>query len=438
MQCSAVVCVDLNWGISKDNSLPWKCPKDMDFFKKLAVRKLVAMGRKTWESISPKGQEYLSSVSKVFVFSKTYQEANWESFERTVETHGLDVLVCGGQEIYQMFFERAKVHTIYITKLFENHDCDRRFVFPSQMYNLSQRRLIRDGDQTMSFDTYTIIGPSTNEDVYLSLLSDVLLEGKDKPDRTGVGTKSLFGKHMEFDLRMGFPLLTTKKMFWKGVVEELLFFLRGETQTKQLEQKGIKIWKGNTTKEFQESVGLSCLEEGDMGKMYGYQWRRFNDEVDQIQHVIDALKKDPNTRRSFVTAWNPCQLSEMVLPPCHVSFQLYVDTEENMIDMHMYQRSADMFLGVPFNMASYGLLLCIIGTSLGYIPRKLRMSFGDVHVYQTHVEQAMKQLNNKPYAPPVVNVSTSQDDPYLKNIKSEDIHLMQYTSHGAISAPMAV
>jgi len=291
------------------------------------------------------------------------------------------------------------------------------------------------------------------ESKYLELLACVM-SGEERKDRTGIGTKSIFGSTLRFSLLNNtLPLLTTKKMFLKGIMEELLFFVRGDTDTKKLEAKGVNIWKGNTSREFLDSKGLSHLPEGDMGKGYGFQWRKFGqvegtiDEygndwsvqgVDQLKNVLESIKQDPFGRRHIVSAWNPNQLNEMALPPCHMMFQFYVG-EDNTLSCQWYQRSCDIFLGVPFNIASYALLTHIMAKAAGLKAKEVIFCGGDIHLYTSHMQQAAEQLTRKPMPFPTINInkdiSTIED---TEQLQYEDFQLLDYKCHPAIKAPMAV
>jgi thymidylate synthase len=286
---------------------------------------------------------------------------------------------------------------------------------------------------------------------YLNLLSNILSVGSERSDRTGTGTKSIFGTQLRFSLKDNkIPMLTTKKMFSKGVIEELLFFLRGDTDTKKLEEKGVNIWKGNTTREFLDKRGLIHLPEGNMGKGYGYQWRNFDGfkiainnsytnvpGSDQLSNLIDGLKKDPNGRRHIISAWNPNQLEQMALPPCHILVQYYVDNGE--LSSHFYMRSVDTFLGLPFNIMSYAIMNHIIAKTVGMKSKEIIFSGGDTHIYLNHLDQVNEQIKRDPYVFPTLDINkplSSVED--IVQLKFEDFQINNYVSHPGIKATMAV
>lgn len=275
---------------------------------------------------------------------------------------------------------------------------------------------------------------------YLNLMSDILKNGDNRIGRNGV-TMSMFGKHMKFDLRNGFPLLTTKKMFFRGIVEELLFFLRGDTDSKILEEKKINIWKGNTSKEFLEDRGLN-YEPGIMGPMYGYQWRRFgatygtvDKGIDQLANVINLIKNDPGSRRIIMTDYNPSQAEEGVLYPCHsIIIQFYV--QNNFLDMFCYNRSQDVLLGVPFNIASSALLQIIIANITGLTPRFFNLSMGDSHIYDSHISAVREQICRVPYVFPQLELHKLNDISDIEKLKYNDFILSGYIYHPSIKAEM--
>jgi thymidylate synthase len=261
---------------------------------------------------------------------------------------------------------------------------------------------------------------------YLDLLRRVLAEGKGKADRTGTGTRSVFGAQARFPLSKGFPLVSTKKVHVKSIIYELLWFLRGDTNVKYLHDHGVTIWD--------EWAG----KDGNLGRIYGAQWCDWHApdgrSVNQIDRVIEQIKTDPDSRRLIVTAWNPGELEQMALPPCHTLFQFFVQDGE--LSCQLYQRSADLFLGVPFNIASYSLLTLMVAQVCGLKPGAFVHTFGDVHLYNNHVEQAKLQLTRAPRPLPQMKLN-----PAVKNIhdfKFEDFELVGYDPHPAIKAPIAV
>ena len=261
---------------------------------------------------------------------------------------------------------------------------------------------------------------------YLDLLSRILNEGVHKGDRTGTGTLSVFGNQMRFNLRDGFPLLTTKKLHLKSIIYELLWFLRGDTNIHYLQEHGVQIWN-----EWAD-------EHGDLGPVYGHQWRSWPDykggTIDQIANVLDQIKHNPNSRRMLVTAWNPAEVDEMALPPCHCLFQFYV--ADGRLSLQLYQRSADTFLGVPFNIASYALLLQMMAQVTGLEAGEFIHTTGDTHLYSNHLEQAKLQLTRTPRPLPKMKINPDVKD--LFAFKYEDFELVDYNPYPHISAEVAV
>lgn len=261
---------------------------------------------------------------------------------------------------------------------------------------------------------------------YLNLLSKCL-EGELKKDRTGTGTYSIFGTQMKFDQREGFPLVTTKKVYWKGIVHELLWFISGNTNIQYLKDNGVYIWN-EWANEF-----------GNLGPVYGEQWRHWNgifESIDQLQNAIDLIKHDPHSRRIIVSSWNVADLPSMALAPCHLLFQFNVSGDLKYLDLQLYQRSADMFLGVPFNIASYSLLLHMVAQVTNKIPRIFTWNGGDTHIYTNHVNQVNEQLTRKPLNLPTLKLN--REIMHIDDFKYEDIELLNYESYPSIKAPIAV
>ena len=261
---------------------------------------------------------------------------------------------------------------------------------------------------------------------YLDLLAEVLESGAHKADRTGTGTRSVFGRQLRFGLADSFPLLTTKKLHLKSIVLELLWFLRGDTNVKWLQERGVTIWD-----EWAD-------ENGELGPVYGYQWRHWRTpeggEIDQLANLIESIRKKPDSRRHLVSAWNPADVDRMALPPCHALFQFYV--ADGRLSCQMYQRSADLFLGVPFNIASYALLTLMVAQVTGLKPAEFVLTLGDAHLYLNHLEQAREQLRRESRPFPRMRLNPAVTDVF--GFAYEDFTLEGYDPHPAIKAPIAV
>ena len=261
---------------------------------------------------------------------------------------------------------------------------------------------------------------------YLDLLSHVMEKGVEKSDRTGTGTKSVFGYQMRFDLNDGFPLLTTKKLHMRSIIYELLWFLQGNTNTQYLNDKGVKIWNEWAS------------PDGELGKIYGYQWRSWTSSngkhIDQISQVIESIKNNPDSRRHIVSAWNVGDLDQMNLPPCHILFQFYVANGK--LSCHLYQRSADIFLGVPFNIASYAMLLKMVAQVTGLEAGDFVHTLGDAHIYLNHIEQVKLQLSREPRKLPQLDINKNVKD--IFSFQFEDFQLRDYDPHPHIKGDIAI
>lgn len=295
------------------------------------------------------------------------------------------------------------------------------------------------------------------EEGYLKLLKETLKDGESRQTRNGY-VLSQFGQMITFEnIHSKFPLLTTKKMFMKGIIEELLWFLRGSTNAKELQEKGVHIWNGNSSRAYLNSIGLHHYSEGELGPVYGWQWRKFgkpyntahegfdqtHEGFDQIKYIIEELMKEEYSRRAVLSAWNPSQLREMALPPCHILYTFYKD--KNGLSCLMNMRSSDLFLGLPFNIASTAILTHIIAKILHIKPNKISLVLADAHIYQEHIEAVNMQLKNKVQDMPVFEISKQPPDinstiedklRWIAELKYEDFKLSGYQSAGAIKAPM--
>lgn len=372
------------------------------------------------------------------------------------------VFVCGGEGVYREllpYCSKILLTEVYLeTKsersLIQNpeNETDSVVKFPQEFlqgFELKESSgvmLSRDKQIPYERKTFQRIHPENN---YLNLCKLIMEQGDVKGDRTGTGTISYFGPQMEFDMTTGeFPLLTTKRVYWKGVVEELLWFVRGETDAGLLSQKGVKIWDGNTSRDFLDKRGLGTYPVGDIGPGYGFQWRHWGAEypgksfdrskingIDQLKDAVRQIRETPESRRIIVSAWNVSDIDKMALPPCHLLYQFNVSGE--FLDLKMYQRSADWFLGVPFNIASYALLLLMVCKITNKKPRRLILTFGDAHVYSTHLEQIKEQLTREPYKFPKMEI-IDRGQKEIDEFQTEDFKLIDYRCHPSIKAEMAV
>ncbi|XP_058091989.1 putative bifunctional dihydrofolate reductase-thymidylate synthase isoform X2 [Magnolia sinica] len=501
-----VVAATRDMGIGKDGKLPWKLPSDMKFFKEVTMatadpvkKNAVVMGRKTWESIPLEHRPLPGRLNVVLTRSGSFDIATAEnvvmcgSMSSALELLAASpyclsiekVFVIGGGQVLRESLNAPGCDAIHITEIETSIECD-TFI-PSIDLSVFQPwcssfPLVENGIR-YSFVTYVRVRSSVTEPLpmhngvltdsnsdtvkfevekfsflpkkiferheeylYLRLVQDIISSGAQKDDRTGTGTLSKFGCQMRFNLRKSFPLLTTKKVFWRGVVEELLWFISGSTNAKVLQEKGIRIWDGNASRDFLDSIGLADREEGDLGPIYGFQWRHFGAKYidmhadytgkgfDQLLDVIHKIKNSPDDRRIVLSAWNPSDLKLMALPPCHMFAQFYVANGE--LSCQMYQRSADMGLGVPFNIASYALLTSIIAHVCDLIPGDFIHVLGDAHVYRNHVRPLQEQLQKLPKPFPILKINTQKKD--IDSFVASDFKLIGYDPHQKIEMKMAV
>ena len=489
-----------------DGTLPWKLPGDMAYFKKLTTetrdaskRNVCIMGRKTWESIPEKFRPLAGRMN--IILSRTTPDGSSESsrltrqdenamflpsldaalaFVKENESSYETVFVIGGGQIYAEAMASRSLSAVHLTlveDMSETKDlvaCDTFFPEMTGAFKLwhagsprrdskgtaglrysflSYTRVDEDEGLTAScIDTLPAVVARKHEEFqYLDLIKEAMDEGIFRGDRTGTGTYSVFGRTMRFNLRHSFPLLTTKRVFWRGLAEELLWFVAGSTNAKELSDKGIGIWDGNGSREYLDSIGLTDREEMDLGPVYGFQWRHFGASyktmhdsydgqgVDQLGELVHKIKNNPTDRRLVLTAWNPLALPEMALPPCHMFCQFYVDTEAKELSCQMYQRSCDLGLGVPFNIASYSLLTMMVAKVCGLKPGEFVHVLGDAHVYANHVEPLQEQLQNTPKHLPSLEIKETernQDD--IDGFAFEDFVLHGYKCHKKIAMKMAV
>jgi len=488
MKFSIVVSLNNHNLIGENDKLLIHSKKDLKNFQQITTGKsetknIVIMGYKTWLSI-PEGKRPLKDrmnivLTKSHIVSESENVKSFKSLEKAFSWSSKgdgEIFVIGGTQIFNECCKSEYIDNLsklYVTRFDDNyHPRNTTHSFPSQLFN--DMKLVKQSainheicerphletpksfldeylkEQTsksisFTFDIYQNKNEINEEEYqYLNLLKKVLEEGLETESRNSK-VFSLFGEKMVYDLSKGFPLLTTKRVGYKTVLRELLWFIRGSTSNKELTDKKVHIWTPNSSREFLDSRGLD-YEEGDLGPVYGFQWRHFGAEyedkdtdyrgkgVDQLQNVIDLIKNEPNSRRIILNSWNASDLDKMALPPCHVMCQFNVDTKNNKLDCQLYQRSGDMFLGVPFNIASYAFLTHIIGKITGYQVGRLIHILGDTHIYESHLDAVKEQIERVPYQFPELSISNELTD--INTIKEEYFTFQNYKYHDKISAPM--
>lgn len=476
----AIVAVGRNLGISNSEGIPWYIPDDLKHFKTLTLGHVVIMGSKTFmslpDSVRPLPQRFNIVLTKTpndpmftqyktdkNVMFTTYEDCcDYISSQKTYINLNKTLFIIGGSEIYKLFSNVfTRIYLTHIDKNVTDDDTNSIKYFP----NITKQFEITSYSDNFCFQgtTYRFItydrknmntiylNETTNHDrEYLRLCHKVLDNGEYRKDRTGTGTMSIFGEQMRFDISSTIPILTTKRIPWKSCIEELLWFLRGDTNAKLLDDKGVKIWNDNSSRHFLDERGLHHLQEGDCGANYSFQWKHFGAEyvdcnteysrqgTDQIAYIENLLKNDKYSRRIFLSGWNPNDLNKTVLPPCHVSAQFYVDKNDK-LHCHMYQRSCDMFLGVPWNILSYSVLTYILAIRCNLNgPGSLVISTGDTHIYNDHINQVKTQLKRD-----VLCNSKLEVNPEIKNkewnqITIDDFHIIGYYPHPSIKGKMSV
>lgn len=473
-------------GIGKDNQIPWYIPGDLAYFKETTMNSVVIMGRKTYESI---GKPLSNRVNFVLSSTKKFEDDNITTFEnfdileeqiKWYERNNpeTDIFFIGGSAIYERFLPTCE--KIYLTHVHGNFSVDTYFPVISFQWRLDQHSSLKtyrgkNGDvityRYLIYEFYDYDDEESNkiapiyqqERIYINLAKKILKEGISRDDRTGTGTISIFGDQIRYDISKTVPLLTTKEVNPRIVIEELLWFLRGDTNAKVLQDKGIKIWDGNTSREFLDKLGFYDVPEGELRYGYGHQIRNSGPKhFDQLKYVENLLKTDPYSRRILWNLWNPSDLEDSVLLPCHTMLQFYVKEELEVSDClrqsetetfegnnyfprtkrylsaHLYMRSNDYFLGNPYNIFSYTVLIYILALKCDLLPSELIVSFGDLHIYSNHVNQITEQINRELRAAPMMTVNPSVKDKDYSEIKYSDFEIIGYFPDTAIKAKMAV
>jgi dihydrofolate reductase/thymidylate synthase len=430
-------------------TLPWNFMKeDMKYFKNKTEKKVVIMGRNTFTSMDNKP---LKNRINIVISSKlkeqddiTIKKSIKESIKYCEEKKYKKVFFIGGYNIYKESFKY--IEKLYITEIISDVNIQENIIktikFPeiNKKYfkeNKKKSKIIIPKDNKKIIINFKEYNKKRSENNYLDSLKNILKNGYNT-DKTIflTGITSKYDLIDPFSKEHIIPLFTTKKVFWRGIVEELLWFIRGETNTKILEEKGINIWKENSSKKYLFNKGFLNYEEGDIGPGYGFQWRNCGAEykslnnnkgIDQIKNVINSIKSNPYSRRHIINAWNVNDIDKMVLPPCHAFFQFHVipsskDNIPKYLSIQLYQRSADMGLGVPFNVASYSLLCYIIGKETNLVPLEFIHNIGNAHIYKDHIPAIEEQIKNKIYDSPTINFSRKEFDKY----KYEDFKISNY------------
>jgi len=446
-------------------------------------RNMVVMGRKTWDSIPKKFRPLSDRINVVLsnnqefinmnptVENEFYAFSNIDSvfsLASRIEEKLNEIFVIGGNQIYNEFLTKYGdlCKLIFLTQIEKEFECDVFFDMPKNFIPISVSKSYAQNDinydyrilanqkhlnEARSLNQILPLGylkmyPKNEETQYINMILDVMNTGFEKGSRTGVDTISKFGYTMKYDCSETFPLLTTKDTFWRGIVEELLWFIKGCTSAKVLQDKNVHIWDGNSSRSYLDSIGLQDREEGDLGPIYGFQWRHFGAEyktmhddytgcgIDQLKSIIDEIKNNSNSRRLIMSAWNVKDLKLMALPPCHILCQFYLEGDK--LHLQMYQRSADIALGVPFNIASYALLLRMVSQVTGKKCGSFTHVIGDAHIYKNHLEPIKKQLKRVPRTFPILKIN-----PEKKNIDDftfDDFKIINYNPYPKIKMEMVV
>ena len=443
-----IVAMDKNGGIGYQGKLPWYNKDELALFKEKTVGKTLVIGRKTLENMPQLLGRKIVCLSRNSECHHFFLN-KWLDIPDIIENIGEidrfpECIISGGRQLYEQTLSiPGYITKIHISIMKDSYTCD-TFFDRKWLRNYT----ICDEIEGNGFVHYILEYSPNGEGQYLDILSKLVEHNKWRKSRNAL-TCSMFKNDMSFDLRNGFPLLTTRKMFLRGIVEEFIFFVNGRTNTKELEEKGVNIWKGNTSREFLDSRNLPYAE-GEMGTLYGYQFRHFNAPyylnsdrtiyplsggIDQLANVINLIKNDPNSRRILMTSFNPSQAELGVLYPCHsITVQFFV--EDNYLDMFCFNRSQDFFLGTSFNIASSSLLLMMVAKMTNKTPRFFHLTMGDTHLYEQHLDGAYTILERIPYKFPTLEIPNIKSLDDLPILKAEDFVLKDYRYHPVVKVPM--
>ena len=473
-------------GIGINNSLPWNIKKDLQYFKKITTLvdkdeqieyiNTVIMGYNTWESI-PKKYKPLVNRINIIITTKNIRSDNkfiiyikWSDLTKILIDFNNQRFKCkdkiyqinknfiiGGESIYKQAFLSLNINYLYITEIYNNYKCDRFFptinnsfslvnisTFQNENNNNFRFIIYKNNDITIESEKWR----NNEEEKYLELMNNILTNGVKKKDRTGTGTVSLFGLQLKYNLSDTFPISTTKKIFIRGIFEELMLYLRGQTDNKILNNKKIHIWDGNTSKEFLEKRKLD-YKEGDMGETYGFNFRHFggtykgcsekhSDGFDQLKEVIRLIKEEPESRRIIINLWNPLGNLKAALPSCLCMYQFYVNTNTKKLNLQIYIRSSDYFLANNWNTCTGAIfvhLLCNLD-GINLYPGELTVVVGDAHLYLNHLEKVKENLSRKPYPFPKLKIKSLKKN--IEDFEFDDLELIGYKCFPNIKAELSI
>ena len=440
-------------GIGNDNKLPCNIPEDLEYFRKKTTGFPVVMGRKTFESIGKPLKNrvnYILTKNPDFCINHTFDNVfifnDIDKLHRHLLSLNTEIFIIGGEFLFKKYIKIA--YKIYLTEVYKSFKCDTFISYIPSKFNLESFSdlLVSVTGEKFRFLTLSETYLKSSEKEYVSLVKRILYNGNYRDDRTNTGTQSVFGERMTFDISRSFPLLTTKYVNFKNIIEELLWMIKGQTDTKILEEKGINIWKGNTSRKFLDERGLFQCDEGLLQFGYGHQIRHSGSETneiggfDQLEYIEYLLKSDPFSRRIMWNLWSPKDMIKTPLMPCHYSFQLYVEENNGVryLSGLVNLRSNDIMLGNPYNIAAYTALIYLLAKRNDMLPKTLNVSIGDAHIYANHLNQITDQMSRPLRSQPVMIVNDAVKNKKISELTIDDFELIGYFPDSSIIVPMAI
>jgi dihydrofolate reductase/thymidylate synthase len=472
-----IVAIDKNNGIGNKGKIPWVIKSDLSYFKKITshtntpiLKNIVIMGRNTWDSLPLSVKPLPDRINIVLSKNASKNDVHGAHIARSFDecfdiiklienANTSNIFIIGGATIYKQAISHPLCHKIYVTEIYNSFECDTHFpLIDKNTFNLiSVSSFYKENDLYFRYLVYSkelntdnTLWKNNEEYQYLNCLNRILKLGLDKSDRTGIGTLSTFGECFKYDLSDTFPLLTTKKMFIRGIFEELKFYLSGKTDNSILNNKKVNIWNGNTSRDFLDKRGLSHYPEGDMGETYGFNFRHYGakyktckedytgEGYDQLENAIHLIKTDPSSRRIIIDIWNCSTIDKASLPPCLCKYQFYVNTVDNKLDLMIYIRSSDFFLANNWNTCTGAFLVHMICNlkDVNLTPGILTVITGDTHIYKSHIEQVKENVKRVPRPFPKLIVKEKKET--LMDFEYTDMKIIGYDPMPNISAQMAV